>query len=338
MLSHAKVGKSLLWFAAAMLLGALSATAQTTSTGSGQASGQVYPARPVRLILPVAAGSTSDTIGRLVARSMSERLGQQIVVDNQPGAGGNIGMPIAARAAADGYTMLMISSAQAISPHLYTKVSYDLVRDFAPVSQIADGLYMLTVHPSVPVRSVKELIAFAQRRRGELTFGSAGVGTGTHLTGELFKSAAKIELLHVPYRGMGPAISELVGGQISVAFLGLPSGLPQMQAGKVRALAVTSAVRSSAVRELPTLAEAGLAGFEATTWQGFVVPAGTPRDIITRLHAETVRALQALEVRERFAALGVEPVSSTPAQFATYIQSEITKWGKAVRSTGLAKQ
>jgi tripartite-type tricarboxylate transporter receptor subunit TctC len=336
-----KGGVSLIGFTAMLLLGALSATAQTTSTGPVQSSGQVYPARPVRLILPVAAGSTSDTIGRLVARHLAERLGQQIVVDNQPGAGGNIGVPMAARAAPDGYTMLMISSAQAISPHLYAKLAYDLARDFAPVSQIADGLYMLTVHPSVPARSVQELIALAQRRRGELTFGSAGVGTGTHLTGELFKSAAKIDLLHVPYRGMGPAISELVGGQISVAFLGLPSGLPQMQTGKVRALAVTSKTRSAAARALPTLAEAagvGFAGFEATTWQGFVMPAGTPRDIITRLHVETVRALLSADVRERFAALGVEPVGSTPARFAAYIQSEIVKWGKAVRHTGLTKQ
>lgn len=305
---------------------------------SAVAAAQGYPTKPIRLILPVAAGSTSDTIGRMVARNLSERLGQQMVVDNQPGAGGNIGVPIAARAAADGYTMLMISSAQAISPHIYAKLTYDIARDFAPVTLIADGLYMLTVHPSVPARSVKELIALARARRGELSFGSAGVGTGTHLTGELFKSAATIDLLHVPYRGMGPAITELVGGQISMAFLGLPSGLPQMQAGKVRALAVTSAARSNAVRELPTLAEAGLSGFEATTWQGFVVPAGTPRDVIARLHAESARAVQAAEVRERYAALGVEPVSNTPAQFAAYIQSEIVKWGKAVRGTGLARQ
>ncbi len=249
---------------------------------------QSYPAKPIRLILPVAAGSTSDTIGRMVARGLSERLGQQLVVDNQPGAGGNIGVPMAARAAPDGCTLLMISSAQAISPHIYAKLSYDLARDFAPVTLIADGLYMLTVHPSVPARSVKELIALARARRGELTYGSAGVGTGTHLTGELFKTAAKIDVLHVPYRGMGPAITELVGGQISMAFLGLPSGLPQMQAGKVRALGVTSAARSSAARELPTLAEAGLAGFEATTWQGLVVPANTPRETIARLHTETV--------------------------------------------------
>ncbi len=305
---------------------------------SAVAAAQGYPTKPIRLILPVAAGSTSDTIGRMVARNLSERLGQQMVVDNQPGAGGNIGVPIAARAAADGYTMLMISSAQAISPHIFAKLTYDIARDFAPVTLIADGLYMLTAHPSVPARSVKELIALARARRGELSFGSAGVGTGTHLTGELFKSAATIDLLHVPYRGMGPAITELVGGQISMAFLGLPSGLPQMQAGKVRALAVTSAARSNAARDLPTLSEAGLPGFEATTWQGFVVPAGTPRDVIARLNAESARAVQAAEVRERYAALGVEPVSNTPAQFAAYIQSEIVKWGKAVRGTGLARQ
>ncbi len=316
----------------AAIIGAVLLLAATVATA------QVYPAKPIRLILPVAAGSTSDTIGRMVARGLSERLGQQLVVDNQPGAGGNIGVPLAARAAADGYTVLMISSAQAISPHIYAKLTYDLARDFAPVTLIADGLYLLAMHPSVPVRSVKDLIALARARRGELSFGSAGVGTGTHLTGELFKTAAKIDLLHVPYRGMGPAITELVGGQISMAFLGLPSGLPQMQAGKVRALGVTSATRSSAARELPTLAEAGLPGFESTTWQGLVVPANTPRDIIARLHSETVRVLQAPELRERYAALGVEPVHNTPVQFAAYIQSEISKWGKVVRSTGLEKQ
>jgi len=299
---------------------------------------QNYPIKPVRLILPAGPGSTTDTIGRLYARHLSQRLGQQIVVDNQPGAGGNIGVPIAARAAPDGYTLLMVLSAQAISPHLYSKLSYDLMRDFAPVSQIADGLYMLTVHPSLPVHTVKALIALARARPGELTYASGGVGTGIQLTSELFKVAAKIDMLHVPYRGMGAAISEMVGGQISMGFLGLPSGLPQTRTGKLRALAVTSAARSNAVRELPTMAEAGLPGFEATTWQGLVVPAATPRDIVMRLHAESVHVVQTAEVRERFAGLGVEPVSSTPAQFASYMQSEIVKWGQAVRNAGLTKQ
>lgn len=308
--------------------------AQTPSSGSAG----VYPSKPIRLILPVAAGSTSDTLARMVARALGERLGQQMVADNHPGAGGNVGVPIAARAAPDGYTLLMISSAQAISPSIYAKLAYDLERDFAPVTQIADGLYMLTVDPSVPAKSVKHLVALARARTGQLSFGSAGVGTGTHLTGELFKAAAQIDLLHVPYRGMGPAIGELAAGQISLAFLGLPSGLPQVRAGKVRALGVTSAQRSSAVPDLPTLAEAGLPGFESTTWQGFVVPAGTSRDIVARLHADTVRALQSTELRERFAALGVEPVGSGPDQFAGYVRSEIAKWGKVVSGIGLAKQ
>jgi len=310
------------------------AMAQPSPPGSAGA----YPAKPIRLILPVAAGSTSDTLARMVARALGERLGQQVVADNHPGAGGNVGVPIAARAAPDGYTLLMISSAQAISPSLYAKLAYDLERDFTPVTQIADGLYMLTVHPSVPVKSVKELVALARARPGQLSFGSAGVGTGTHLTGELLKAAAQIDLLHVPYRGMGPAIGELAGGQISLAFLGLPSGLPQMRGGKVRALGVTSARRSTAVPDLPTLAEAGLPGFESTTWQGFVLPAGTSREIVARLHADSVRAVQSTDLRERFAALGVEPVGSTPDQFAGYIRAEITKWAKVVRGIGLAKQ
>ena len=312
--------------------------AMLASACPADAQQQNYPNKSIRLILPVAAGSTSDTLGRMVAHGLAERLGQQVISDNQPGAGGNIGVPIAARAAPDGHTMLLISSAQAISPSIYAKLSYDLERDFAPVTQIADGLYMLTVHPSVPARSVKELIALARARPGQLSYGSAGVGTGTHLTGELLKSAAHVELLHVPYRGMGPAIGELAGGQISMAFLGLPSGLPQMQAGKVRALGVTSARRSAAVPQLPTLAEAGLPGFESTTWQGFVVPAGTPREIVATLHAQAVRTLQSAEIRERFSTLGVEPVGSTPEQFARYIRSEVVKWAKVVRGTGLAKQ
>jgi tripartite-type tricarboxylate transporter receptor subunit TctC len=302
------------------------------------ASSPGYPAKPLRFILPVAAGSTSDGIARLVCRALGQRLGQQILAENQPGAGGNVGVPMAARAAADGYTLLLISSAQAISPSVYAQLSYDLERDFQPVSQIADGLYMLAVHPSIPARSVRALVALAKARSGQLSYGSAGIGTGTHLTGELLKSAAGIDLLHVPYRGMGPAIAELAGGQISMAFLGLPSGLPQVQAKKLRALGVTSAQRSPAVPDLPTLAEAGLPGFESTTWQGIVVPAQTPRDIVGRLHADIVRALQSSEVREKFALLGVEAVGNTPEQFARRIRAEILKWSRLVRAIGLPRQ
>jgi tripartite-type tricarboxylate transporter receptor subunit TctC len=315
--------------------GGIGADAQAQSAGT---SGGAYPTKPLRFILPVAAGSTSDTIARLVARALSDGLGQQVVAENQPGAGGNIGVPIAARAPGDGYTLLLVSSAQAISPSIYTKLSYDLARDFRPVTQIADGLYMLTIHPSVPAKSVQDLIALARKRPGQLSFGSAGVGTGTHLTGELLKAAASIDLLHVPYRGMGPAIGELAGGQISMAFLGLPSGLPQMQSGKVRALGVTSSKRSSVVPELPTLAESGLPGFESTTWQGIVVPAATPPAIVAQLNSAIIRALDVASVRSRFAALGVEPAGNSPDQFARYIDLETNKWGKLVRAIGLPKQ
>lgn len=319
----------------ALLCAAIPAIASAQSASS---TAPAYPTKPIRFILPVAAGSTSDTLARFVAQSLAPRLGQQIVAENQPGAGGNIGVPMAARAVPDGHTLLLVSSAQAISPSIYTKLAYDLERDFQPVTQFADGLYMLTVHPSIPARSVKELVSLAKARPGQMSYASAGVGTGTHLTGELLKSHAGIDLLHVPYRGMGPAIGELAGGQISLAFLGLPSGMPQVQAGKVRALGVTSSKRSAVVPNLPTLAEAGLPGFESTTWQGIVVPAATSRDIVARLHAETLRALQTTELKERFTALGVEAVGSSPDQFGRYIRAEIEKWGKLVRAIGLPRQ
>jgi tripartite-type tricarboxylate transporter receptor subunit TctC len=310
----------------------------SSSNAHAQSGAPAYPTKPLRFILPVAAGSTSDTIARLVARALSDGLGQQVVSENHPGAGGNIGVPIAARAPGDGYTLLLVSSAQAISPSIYSKLSYDLSRDFRPVTQITEGLYMLTIHPSVPAKSVSELITLARKRPGQLSYGSAGVGTGTHLTGELLNAAAAIDVLHVPYRGMGPAIGELAGGQISMAFLGLPSGLPQMQAGKVRALGVTSSKRSSVVPELPTLAEAGLPGFESTTWQGIVVPAATPMEIVGHLNSALVRALNVATVRSRFAALGVETVGNTHEQFARYIDLETHKWGKLVRAIGLPRQ
>jgi tripartite-type tricarboxylate transporter receptor subunit TctC len=316
-------------FASHIFIAGLLAIAATS------AAAQTYPVKPIRFILPVAAGSTSDTLGRLIATRLSERLGQQIVIDNQPGAGGNLGVPVAARAPADGYTVLLISSAQAISPSIYPKLSYDLLRDFAPVTQLTGGLYMLNVHPSVPARSVKELIALARARPGQLSFGSAGTGTGTHLTGELFKALAKVDLLHVPYKGMGPATNELLGGQLSLIFNGLPSGMPHMKSGRMRALGVTSAKRSPAVPELPTLAEAGVPGFESTTWQGLAVPAATPRDVIHRLHAELVKVVQSDDLRSRLIAMGTDPVGSSPEQFAAYIRLETAKWGKLIRNIGL---
>ncbi len=302
------------------------------------AHAQAWPTKPVRFILPVAAGSSSDVIARIVGQKLSERLGQQVILDNQPGAGGNVGIPAAARAAPDGYTMVLLSSAQAISPSIYRKLPYDLARDFVPVTQLAAGLYMLMVHPSVPARSVKELVTVARARPGQLAFGSAGTGTGTHLTGELFKAMAGVNLLHVPYRGMGPAITELLGGQISMAFLGLPSGIEHSKTGRLRALAVSTSTRSTAVPELPTLVEAGVPGFHVTTWQGLAFPAATPRDVVAKLHAETVRALQAPDLRERFRALGVDVVGDTPEQFSAYLKTEIAQWARAVREAGMTPE
>jgi tripartite-type tricarboxylate transporter receptor subunit TctC len=336
--AHVPVGRSRLATALAGTLLVATGASHTALAQSPAAAPGAWPVKPLRFILPVAAGSTSDTLARLVARALGDGLGQQVVAENHPGAGGNIGVPIAARAPGDGHTLLLVSSAQAISPAIYARLSYDLARDFRPVTQIAEGLYMLTIHPSVPAKSVGALIELARKRPGQLSFASAGVGTGTHLTGELLKAAASIDLLHVPYRGMGPAIGELAGGQISMAFLGLPSGLPQMQAGKVRALGVTSAKRSSVVPDLPTLAEAGLPGFESTTWQGVVVPAATPADIAARLHAAIVRALATEAVRTRFVTLGVETVGNTPEEFARHIELETKKWGTLVRTIGLPRQ
>lgn len=309
----------------------LAALALVTAT----AGAQTFPTRPLRFILPVAAGSTSDTLGRLIARELTDALGQQVVVDNQPGAGGNIGVPLAARAPADGHTLLLVSSAQAISPSIYPKLTYDLLRDFAPVAQLTAGLYMLIVHPSVPARSVKELITLARAKPGQLLFGSAGVGTGTHLTGELFKAAAKADVLHVPYRGMGPATGELLGGQLSLLFSGLPSGLPHMKSGKVRALGVTSDKRSAAAPDLPTLSEAGVPGFESTTWQGIAVPANTPSNVIRRLHTEAEKIANADEVRARLQAMGAEAAVRDPEQFSAYIRAETAKWGALIRRIGL---
>ena len=305
---------------------------------AGAAAAQNYPVKPIRIIVPYAPGGSTDVVFRILAPRLTEILGQQAVVENRPGGSSTIGLDIAAKSPPDGYTLGVANITFGANPSLIKKMPFDTEKDLVPVSLTSIVTLVLAVHPSVPARSVKELIALARARPGQLSYGSAGVGTGTHLTGELLRASARIDLLHVPYRGIGPAIGELAGGQISMAFLGLPSGLPQMQAGKVRALGVSSTQRSAVVPQLPTLAESGLPGFESTTWQGFAVPAGTPREIIARLHAETSRALQTPELRNRFSSLGVEPVGSAPEAFARYIKSEMAKWSKLARAIGLPKQ
>jgi len=294
-----------------------------------------YPEKPIRFIVPNGMGGSTDLVARSISEKMSETFGQQVVVDNRPGSGGTIGTMIAARAPADGYTVLMGTIGNlAISPHLYRRLGYDPVRDFSPVTQLAASAYVLIVHPSVAAKSVREFIALAQARPGNLNYASAGSGTGSHLTMELFKSVAGIDVVHVPYKGGTPGLNDLLGGHVQAFFNGIPSTVPQVRANRVRALAVTTPQRSRALPDVPTLAEAGVAGAESTSWTALLVPAGTPRDVIGRLHREAVSALAAPEVRRRLTNNGAEPVGSTPAQFGTYLKRELEKWGGVVKRSG----
>ncbi len=294
-----------------------------------------YPSKPVRFIVPSAAGGGTDIVTRAVAQKLAESLGQQFLVENRPGAGQMIGIEAAARAPADGYTLLMAASTLAINPIMYKKVSYDPVRDFAPITQAASVPNVLVVNPSLPVRSVAALIALAKQRPGEIAYASAGIGTSPQMSVELLKSMAGIDLVHVPYKGTSPGVIDLLAGQVSVMTPNVLTALPYIKAGRLRALAVTSARRSAALPEVPTMAEAGLPGYESSQWYGVLAPAGTPRDIVIRLNAEIVRALQAADVRGRLAADGAEPVGGSPAEFAALIKSEISKWAKVAAAAGI---
>ncbi len=300
------------------------------------ASGQTsYPSRPVRFIVPSAAGGGTDIIARAIAQKLSESLGQQFVVDNRPGAGQMIGIELAAKSPTDGHTIVMAASTLAINSVMYKKVSYDPVRDFAPITQAASLPNVLVVHPSLPVKSVAELIAYAKQRPGQLNFASAGIGTSPQMSVELLKSMAGIDMVHIPYKGTSPGVVDLLAGQVTVMTPNVLTALPHIKAGKLRALAVTSAKRSEALPDIPTIAEAGLPGYDSTQWYGVLAPAGTPHEIVARLHAEIVRALRLPGVRERLAADGAEAVGSTPEEFAAFIRSEIEKWAAVAKSAGI---
>jgi tripartite-type tricarboxylate transporter receptor subunit TctC len=302
--------------------------------GSAPAYAQ-YPTKPVRWIIPFPPGGGSDTLARIMSPRLSEALGQQIVIDNRPGAGANIGAEVAAKALPDGYTLLMGNVAHAINVTLYAKSGYDLVRDFAAVNLLASTPNIVVVHPSIPAKSIRELIALATARPGQLDVASSGAGSSAHLAGELFNSMAGTRMNHVPYKGGGPAVAALVGGHVSVGFATMPSVISHVKAGKLRGLAVTTTQRSPATPDLPTVSEAGLPGYEAGTWYGLLVPAGTPKEAITRLHGESLNVLNAADVRQRLDAAGFEAIGSTPAEFAAYIRSEVEKWGKVVRAAGV---
>ncbi len=305
------------------------------STPHAAAAADAYPARPIRFVVAFPPGGGTDIIARSIAQKLSDRLAQQVVVDNRPGAGGNIGTDIVAKAAPDGYTMLMGSAGPlAINASLFASMPFDPVRDLAPVTLAASTPNVLVVHPSLHASTVKELIALARAHPGGINFASSGHGTPAHLAGELFNSMAGVKLVHVPYKGAAPALADLLGGQVQLMFSTMPPALPHVKDGKLRALAVTSAKRSPAAPDLPTVDEIALPGFEANTWHGVVVPAGTPSDIVGRLNRDIVAILHQPDVVERLSAQGAEPVGSTPEEFAAYIRSETVKWAKVVRESG----
>ena len=299
------------------------------------ASAQGYPSKPIRFVVPYPPGGPLDTIARLLGQKVSEGVKQPVIVENKPGAGGNIGADFVAKSLADGHTILMGAVAtHAINPTLYARIPYDPVRDFAPITQVASTPNVLVVNPSLPVSSVAELITHAKANPGKLNFGSGSTGSAGHLAGELFNSLAGVQMAHIPYKGAAPAMQDLIGGQIHLMFDNLASSLTQVRAGRVKALAVTTAKRSSLAPELPTVAESGLAGFDISTWFGIFAPAGTPREAITRLHTEFTRALAAPDVREKMLNMGAEPVGNSPAEFAAFIRVEAEKYARVIKASG----
>jgi tripartite-type tricarboxylate transporter receptor subunit TctC len=300
---------------------------------------QQYPARPIRLVVGFAPGGSTDVTARILAERFTATLGQQVIVDNRSGAGGNIGADIVAKSNPDGYTVLMATTGvMAFNHYLYTRLSYSAEKDFAPVTQIGSLPLILIVPASLPARSVKELVAMARSQPGKYSFGSSGVGGATHVTAELFKALAAIDIVHVPYKGSGQMMADLLGGQVQIAFDQIASSIAHVKSGKLRALGITTAKRSALMPELPTVAEGGVAGYEATSWNGFALRAGTPRALISLLQRETSMAVAVPEVRDRMFALGIEPVAGTPEEFAALVRSEREKWIPLFRKIGIQPQ
>lgn len=320
--------KYLIKFVAATLLSAAAIPAVAQDAAAN------YPSRSIRYIVGYTPGGTSDMLARAVGQKLAAAWGQQVIVDNRPGAGTNIGTELGARAPADGYTLFMPTVANAINPTLYPKLGYDMLKDFAYVTNFAKVPGIVVVHPSLPAKNAKELIAIAKAHPNSLRHGSTGIGSPHHLAGEIFKTMAGVKMVHVPYKGATPAISDIIAGHIEVYFGAMVSTLPHARSNRLRALGVTSLKRVDAAKDIPTLDEQGLKGFETGSWFGMAVPTGTPQAIITKLHAESTKALQAPDLRDRMIAEGAEFVGDTPAQFTAYIRSELDKWGKAVKASG----
>ena len=310
----------------------LIALASTTALAHAQAG---YPTRTVRLIVPSSPGGGTDISARILAPQLTQFLGQQVIVENRPGAGTMIGGEAVVRAAPDGYTLLMGISTLAINPAMYKKVPYDALKDLAPISQAVALSNVLTIHPSLPSRNLKDFIAFAGARPGQINFASAGLGTSPHLSMELFLVLAGLNMVHVPYKGSGPGVTDLLAGHVPVMMPNMLSAQPHIKSGRLRALGVTGTKRAPGADDIPTIAEAGVPGYEAVQWYGVLAPAATPRDIITRLHTGIVRALQNPEVRQRLLNDGAEPVGSSPEQFSAYLRSETEKWAKVIKAAGI---
>jgi len=314
----------------------MAAAIAALAIGSGfEVSAQNYPTRPLRVVVPYAAGGSTDVLARMVGQKLTEALGQPVVIDNRPGAGTLIATEIVARAVPDGHTLLMATPPLAVAPALFQKVPFDISRDFAAVTNIAATSNVLVVHPSVPAQTVKELVVLAKANPRKYTFGSSGIGGASHLAMELFRSMAGIELVHVPYKGGSLAVTDLLGGRLALMFANLTTVQAHIKSGKVRALAIGTARRSLVVPELPTVAEAGVPGYEANNWNGVVVPAGTPRTAIERLQREIKAIVSASDMRDKLLAAAFEPVADTPAEFARYLASERTKWAKVVIDAGV---
>lgn len=310
--------------------------AATTALGAGAASAEGYPDKPVRLVVPFAPGGATDLFARNVAQALTERWGQQILVENRPGASGNIGADAVARAPGDGYTLLMGTSNHAINATLYRKLPYELARDLAPVTNVAQVPLVLVVNPAVRARTVTELVTLAKAKPGSLVYASGSTGTASHLAGEMLESATGIDAIHAPYKGGAPAINDLLGGHVSMMFANMPEVLAHVRAGKLVALAVTSARRHPALPDVATMTESGLTGFEATSWFGLFMPRATPAALLARINEDVVAILDRPEMKARFLEQGAEVVGDSPADFEAYVNSEISKWGKLVRQSGAA--
>jgi tripartite-type tricarboxylate transporter receptor subunit TctC len=304
----------------------------------GGAQAQDYPVRAIRIVVPSSPGGGTDILARQIAVKLTERWGQQVIVDNRPGAGQMIGLELVAKAAPDGYTLVMAATPLAVNTVLFKKVPYDPLRDFAPVTQVAAMPNLLVAHPALPARTIKQVIALAKARPGELTYSSSGIGTGPHLSMELFNAMAGVKIEHVPYKGTSPAMVDTISGHVQMLMSTLLPPLPHLKPGRLRALGVTSAARLASLPDVPTVAEGGVPGYEVVGWYGMAAPANTPRAIVAKLHSEIAAILQAPETREKLAAEGADPVGSTPEQFGAFIKAEIEKWGKVVKTAGIPLQ